>query len=70
MEKNLFSLKMEEAKDIHTSLRKAAGMMKFVQDKMLAQLVERARDGSDLDVRVIGGYLSQCTAEAQEVSAL
>ena len=29
------------------------------------QLVERPKDGSDLDVRVIAAYLNQCTAEAQ-----
>ena len=32
------SLKMEEAKDIHTSLRKASGIMKFVQDTLLPQV--------------------------------
>ena len=35
---------------------------------MLVQLVERPKDGSDLDVRVIAAYLNQCTAEAQEVT--
>ena len=33
------SLKMEEAKDIHTSLRKASGIMKFVQDTLLPQVM-------------------------------
>ena len=33
------SLKMEEAKDIHTSLRKASGIMKFVQDTLLPQVI-------------------------------
>merc|ERR1719507_2135786 len=61
-------LKMEEAKDIHTSLRKASGIMKFVQDTLLPQLIERPKNGSDLDVRVIAAYLNQCTAEAQEVT--
>ena len=63
-----FSLKEAEAKDIHTSLRRAAGIMKFVQDSMIPQLVEKTRDGSDLDIRVISAYLNQCTAEAQEVT--
>lgn len=62
------SLKMEEAKDIHTSLRKAAGLIRFVKDTLVPQLVEKSRDGSDLDIRVIGAYLNQCTAEAQEVT--
>ena len=30
---------MEEAKDIHTSLRKASGIMKFVQDTLLPQVM-------------------------------
>jgi hypothetical protein len=37
----LFSLKEADAKSIHTSLRKAAGVMIFVQDTLLPQLVER-----------------------------
>ena len=59
---------MEEAKDIHTSLRKAAGLIRFVKDTLVPQLVEKTRDGSDLDIRVIAAYLNQCTAEAQEVT--
>ena len=57
---------MEEAKHVHTSLRRAAGIIKFVQDTLVPQLVERVIDGSDLDVRVITAYMNQCTAEAQE----
>ncbi len=57
---------MEEAKHIHSSLRKAAGIIKFVQDTLVPQLVERVVDGSDLDIRVISAYMNQCTAEAQE----
>jgi len=59
---------MEEAKKVHTSLRKAAGLIKFVQDTLIPQLVEKAAHGSDLDIRVISAYLNQCTAEAQEVT--
>ena len=57
---------MEEAKAIHTSLRRAAGLMTFVKGTLLPQLVEKSRNGSDLDIRVISAYLNQCTAEAQE----
>ena len=53
---------------MHTSLRKAAGLIKFVQDTLIPQLVEKASNGSDLDIRVISAYLNQCTAEAQEVT--
>jgi len=59
---------MDEAKKVHTSLRKAAGLIKFVQDTLIPQLVEKAGAGSDLDIRVISAYLNQCTAEAQEVT--
>ena len=46
---------------VHTSLRKAAGLIKFVQDTLIPQLVEKAGAGSDLDIRVISAYLNQCT---------
>ena len=61
-------LKMEEAKDIHTSLRKAAGHIHFVKGTLIPQLLEKPMEGSDLDLRVISAYLNQCTAEAQEVT--
>jgi len=61
-------LKIEEAKDIHTSLRKAAGLINFVKDTLIPQLIEKPVSGSDLDVRVVSAYLNQCTAEAQEVT--
>merc|ERR1712029_363633 len=61
-------IKMEEAKEVHTSLRKAAGLVKFVQSTLLAQLGEARVDGGDLDGRVCTAYINQCTAEAQEVT--
>jgi len=61
-------LKIEEAKDIHTSLRKAAGLINFVKDTLIPQLSDKPVNGSDLDVRVVAAYLNQCTAEAQEVT--
>jgi len=61
-------VKMEEAKEVHTSLRKAAGIILFVQDTLLPQMIEKVPDGSDLDIRVIAAYLNQCKAEAQEVT--
>merc|ERR1712001_279886 len=61
-------LDMEEAKRVHTSLRKASGLIKFVQDTLIPQLVEKVAFGSDLDIRVISAYINQCTAEAQEVT--
>lgn len=59
---------MEEAKEVHTSLKKAAGVVKFVQETLLPQLAERGKDGGDLDGRVTTAYINQCTAEAQEVT--
>lgn len=61
-------LQMEEAKEVHTSLRKAAGLIRFVQDTLAPQMVEKVNSGSDLDIRVLAAYLNQCTAEAQEVT--
>ena len=61
-------LDMEEAKNVHTSLRKAGGLIKFVQDTLIPQLVEKPISGSDLDIRLLSAYLNQCTAEAQEVT--
>merc|ERR1711953_1486494 len=61
-------IKMEEAKEVHSSLRKAAGLIKFVQDTLVAQLSEKSVDGGDLDGRVCTAYINQCTAEAQEVT--
>ena len=52
--------------DIHTSLRKAAGLINFVKDTLIPQLIDKPVSGSDLDVRVVSAYLNQCTAEAQE----
>jgi len=61
-------LQMEEAKEVHTALRKAAGLIGFVKDTLLPQLVEKPGEGTDLDTRVVSAYLNQCTAEAQEVT--
>ena len=44
------------------------GLIKFVQDTLIPQLVEKVAFGSDLDIRVISAYINQCTAEAQEVT--
>ncbi|XP_069677512.1 BRO1 domain-containing protein BROX-like isoform X2 [Periplaneta americana] len=59
---------MEEAKEVHTSLRKAAGIFKLVESEFGPKLTERQLEGGDLDPRVMSAYLTQCTAEAQEVT--
>lgn len=57
---------MNEAKDVHTMLRRAAGIFTFVQTEFLPQLANPPPLGSDLDPRIINAYVNQCTAEAQE----
>ena len=62
----LLTILFHVKQDIHTSLRKAAGLINFVKDTLIPQLIEKPVSGSDLDVRVVSAYLNQCTAEAQE----
>ena len=59
-------ISMEEAKEVHTSLRKAAGLVKFVQDSLLPQLQEKGTDGGDLDGRVCTAYINQVGDRRQE----
>ncbi|XP_013781239.1 BRO1 domain-containing protein BROX-like [Limulus polyphemus] len=59
---------MEEAKEIHKCLRKAAGIFHSIQEQYVTQLLEKPEPGSDLDSHVITCYINQCTAEAQEVT--
>ncbi|KZC07636.1 PREDICTED: BRO1 domain-containing protein BROX-like [Dufourea novaeangliae] len=61
-------ISMNEAKDVHTMLRRAAGIFAFVQTEFLPQLVNPPPLGSDLDPRILNAYVNQCTAEAQEVT--
>jgi hypothetical protein len=61
---------MEEAKEVHTSLRKAAGIFKLIECDFCPKLTERQMEGGDLDQRVTSAYLTQCTAEAQEGTIL
>ncbi|XP_076069364.1 BRO1 domain-containing protein BROX-like [Oratosquilla oratoria] len=59
---------MEEAKEVHRSLRRGAGILKYSQDEWVPKLLESAKPGTDCDPRVFTAYLNQCTAEAQEVT--
>lgn len=61
-------INMDEAKDVHKCLRKAAGYFSAMKDKYVGQLREQPVPGSDLDSRVATAYINQCTAEAQEVT--
>ena len=57
---------MDEAKEVHTSLRKAAGFFKLVEAEFGPKLTERQTEGGDLDPRVTAADIAQGTAEAQE----
>ncbi|XP_013419651.1 BRO1 domain-containing protein BROX [Lingula anatina] len=59
---------MDEAKEVHTCLRKAAGIFVHLRDKCIAGLIESPEQGTDLDSRVVTAYMHQSTAEAQEVT--
>ncbi|XP_076276702.1 BRO1 domain-containing protein BROX [Lasioglossum baleicum] len=61
-------ISMNEAKDVHTMLRRAAGIFTFVQTQFLPKLADPPPIGSDLDPRILIAYVNQCTAEAQEVT--
>lgn len=57
---------MDEAKEVHSSLRRAAGAFQLATQNFIPQLVAHPEPGTDLDLHVAGAYLAQCTAEAQE----
>ncbi|KAJ8688221.1 hypothetical protein QAD02_024016 [Eretmocerus hayati] len=61
-------ISMDEAKEVHSMLRRAAGIFTFVQTEFSPQLSNPPPLASDLDPRVINAYINQCTAEAQEVT--
>ncbi|XP_039594587.1 BRO1 domain-containing protein BROX [Polypterus senegalus] len=57
-----------EAKDVHRSLKTAAGIFKHVKEIQVPRLITPAEKGRDLEARVIDTYIVQCQAEAQEVT--
>ncbi|GIX84383.1 BRO1 domain-containing protein BROX, partial [Caerostris extrusa] len=61
-------ISMDEAKEVHKCLRKAAGLFSTMQEKYIGSLLQKLEPGSDLDSTVVNAYISQCTAEAQEVT--
>ena len=61
---------MDDAKEVHTAMRRAGGLFQYVQKHFLPLLREKAREGGDLDPRVVRAYMDQCTAEAQEGRSL
>jgi len=59
---------MDEAKEVHTCLRTAAGIFSYVKENLVGKLLTSPEKGEDLDTRILVAYIEQCTAEAQEVT--
>uniref|UniRef100_A0A2P2I9C9 BRO1 domain-containing protein BROX-like n=1 Tax=Hirondellea gigas TaxID=1518452 RepID=A0A2P2I9C9_9CRUS len=62
------NVNMEEAKEVHRSLRRGAGLLQCAHNDWVQHLLEQPLPGSDADPRVYTAYLNQATAEAQEVT--
>ncbi|XP_072503873.1 BRO1 domain-containing protein BROX isoform X2 [Notamacropus eugenii] len=56
----------DEAKEVHRSLKIAAGIFKHLKEDHIPKLITPAEKGRDLEVRLIDSYIIQCQAEAQE----
>ncbi|XP_020016001.1 BRO1 domain-containing protein BROX isoform X3 [Castor canadensis] len=58
----------DEAKEVHRSLKIAAGIFKHLKESHVPKLITPAEKGRDLEARLIEAYIIQCQAEAQEVT--
>ncbi|XP_054569095.1 BRO1 domain-containing protein BROX isoform X2 [Eptesicus fuscus] len=56
----------EEAKEVHRSLKIAAGIFKHLKESHIPRLITPAEKGRDLEARLMEAYIIQCQAEAQE----
>ena len=65
-----FRIDLEQAKEVHRSLKMAAGMFLNVKDVLLPKLPPSPEKGTDTDARVVEAYVLQSQAEAQEGKAL
>uniref|UniRef100_A0A6I8S8Y3 BRO1 domain-containing protein BROX n=2 Tax=Xenopus tropicalis TaxID=8364 RepID=A0A6I8S8Y3_XENTR len=65
---NAPSITEEEAKEVHRSLKIAAGVFKHLKENHIPKLITPVEKGRDLETRVIDAYTVQCQAEAQEVT--
>lgn len=61
-------ISMEDAKTIHTCLRKAAGIFREIKNNQLNLLSQPGAKTSDLDPSILDAYIYSCQAEAQEVT--
>uniref|UniRef100_A0A5F5PYF7 BRO1 domain-containing protein BROX n=1 Tax=Equus caballus TaxID=9796 RepID=A0A5F5PYF7_HORSE len=62
------SVTEDEAKEVHRSLKIAAGIFKHLKESHIPKLITPAEKGRDLEARLIDAYIIQCQAEAQEVT--
>ncbi|KAM3930540.1 BRO1 domain-containing protein BROX [Leptodactylus fuscus] len=58
----------DEAKEVHKSLKIAAGIFSHLKESHIPKLITPVEKGRDLESRVIDAYVIQCQAEAQEVT--
>ena len=59
-------ISMEEAKEVHRSLKMAAGMFLNMKESLVPRLPASTEKGTDADLRVVEAYAQQSQAEAQE----
>lgn len=59
-------ISMDIAKEVHRSLKIAAGMFLHIKENLLTKLPASPEKGVDTDSRVIEAYAQQSQAEAQE----
>ncbi len=57
---------MEEAKEVHRSLKLSAGIFLHAKESLASRLPASTEKGVDTDSRVIEAYAQQAQAEAQE----
>lgn len=60
------TITMEEAKEVHRSLKIAAGMFLHIKEHLITRLPASPDKGVDTDSRVVEAYAQQSQAEAQE----
>ncbi|XP_048841942.1 BRO1 domain-containing protein BROX [Brienomyrus brachyistius] len=58
----------DEAKEVHKSLKIAAGIFKYLKEAQVPRFITPVEKGRDLEARVMDTYTIQSQAEAQEVT--
>ena len=59
---------LEKAREVHRSLKLAAGMFMYVKEHLLPKVSASPEEGVDTDTRVVEAYAQMSQAEAQEVT--